>query len=213
MAAFNIRVAVDLNGKFTYTADGIPDASSIRPRNGDTVSWSVTLAGMPIAFQVEFPGFSPFDQDVRMVRSLFLQTQPLTVNLPKYYHGNQVFKYTVTLANGWSDDPVVQPVPSDGLLGYAVNFINLSVDNQGNLVLDQPNANFAQGEVTWRWAAGFLPDDFTVTFTNPPWLPAQATSQNQILALNMQTVGGPVAYSVQTLHLGLSNNNATLQIH
>jgi len=211
--AYHIRVAVDLAGNFKYTADGIPDASYIRPKNGDTITWSVTLAGMPVPFQVEFPEFSPFSQGVGVVRSLYQETQPLTVNVPSYYRGNQVFKYSVAISNGWSDDPVVEPVPSDGLFTDAVDVITLSIDGQDNLLVAPANATYPHGAVTWQWAVGSIPDDFMVTFTNPPagW-PLQTTSQNYLLALNMQNPGGPVAYAVQTLHIGLSNGNASLQI-
>lgn len=210
--AYHIKVAVGLDGTFKYTADGINDASTLRPNNTDTITWSATLAGIPVPFQVEFPGFSPFAQGIRVVRSALFQTQPLTVSLPSYYHGNEVFKYTVTIANGWSDDPVVQPVPSDGLISVlAASFLNLSVQN-GALTLDHLNVQYPAGEVTWQWVQGSLPDDFTVTFTNPPagW-PAQATSQNYILALYLPASGGAITYTIQTLHLGLSLANASLQ--
>src|ERR1700722_18821853 len=95
--AYHIKVNVDLHGKFTYTASGIPDASTIRPRNNDTIVWSVTFGGFPISFQVEFPGYGPFGAINRVVRSVLGATPPQTVNVPSYYKGNMVFKYTVTI--------------------------------------------------------------------------------------------------------------------
>ena len=206
LTAYNIEVDVDLYGNFRYSANGIPDASSIRPHNGDTISWSVKLGGIPVPFQVEFPGFGPFGMAGRVVRSMFQRTAPLTIAVPKYYHGNLVFKYTVTIANGWSDDPDVEPVPSDGVDKTAgTQVISLSIDNNtGALVLDNLDATFVKGEVTWKWATAPL-DDFTLTFKTPPtgW-PPQTNSQSQRIALDLETRGLSQPYTIQTLHLGLS---------
>jgi hypothetical protein len=210
---YHIEVAVDINGKFTYTANG-QDASTLRPKNTDTISWSATLLGIPAPFQVEFSGFSPFDQGIAVVRSPFHQSAPLTVNVPKGYHGNQVFKYRVTVANAWSDDPIVEPVPSDGRLPDGLNaaqVVTLTVDDSGLVTLSPSPASFAKGEVTWQWDPGSRADDFTMIFTNTPpgWLPLQATSQAHILALNLQTAtpgGQPVTCSLQTLNTGASGS-------
>ncbi|HTX36843.1 MAG TPA: hypothetical protein VME43_17560 [Bryobacteraceae bacterium] len=208
-----VKVAVDNNGNFTYTANGISDASSLRPNNGDTISWSATLNHNPVAFQVAFAGFAPFQGGTGVVRATSQPTTPLTVNLPSFYNGNLVFKYTVTIANGWSDDPIVEPVPSDGIFTLGVNpqVITLSIDSD-DLIVNPPDADFTAGEVTWQWAPGSLTDDFTLTFDDPPdgW-PLSATSENAILALNLQATGSS-DYTIQTLHFGLSNDESSLTI-
>jgi len=202
--AYHIRVDVEADGSFKYSADGIPDASSIRPRIGDTIAWSAKFMGIPTPFQVDFPGFGPFGAVNQVVRSLFQTTKPLTVAVPSYYHGNLVFKYTVTIANGWSDDPDVEPVPSDGVAPEDITqVISLSIVG-GNLTLDNPNASFSEGEVAWKWAQTPL-DDFSVTFDAPVpagW-PPQTDSQAQRITLNLQTAGSQ-SYTLQTLNLGLS---------
>jgi hypothetical protein len=203
--AYHIRVDVDAAGNFKYTADGIPDASSIRPHNGDTLVWSAKFMDIPVPFQVDFPGFGPFGGMNQVVRSMFQTTKPLTVKVPSFYHGNLVFKYTVTIANGWSDDPDVEPVPADGLDATDVQVVSLSIDNAtGSLVLSNPNASFSKGGMSWKWTPPAY-DDFSITFDPqvPPGWPAETTSQAQKIALDLETAGSQT-YTLQTLQLGLS---------
>jgi hypothetical protein len=210
--AYVIDVSVGLDGTFRYSTPGFPDASSIRVCNGDTLSWSAKLGGAPVSFQVEFPGFNPVGVVGQVVRSIFPATKPLTVALPSIYHGNLVFPYTVTVANGWHDDPVVVPVPSDGFIQVdSERVISLSIDNTGNLVLDDPNASLSKGLVTWQWAGKAL-DDFSLTFQTPPagW-PSPTSSQSQQIALDLEKTGYS-PYTIQTLNLGLATNGATLTI-
>jgi hypothetical protein len=203
-----IDVNADAHGNFTYLVNGKTDGSSIRPKNGDTVSWSATLMGFPVPFQVEFSGFSPFGPGNLVTRSLFQSTSPLTVNVPPYYHGNLVFKYTVTLANGWSDDPDIIPVPSDGVLPTAAdypNVISLSIDSSYALALDKPNASYGVGEVVWQWSTTPPLDDFSLTFDDkvPTGWTSPADSQAQKIALDFETTGSQ-NYTIQTANLGLS---------
>ncbi len=216
--AYLIKVAVDLYGNFTYTADGIPDASIIRPLIGDTISWAVTWNGIPVPFQVEFPGFGPFAGGVLVTRSTFLPTTPLTVFVDSHDPNlNFAFKYTVSTINGWSDDPIVVPVPSDGLNpldNLKIQMITLSVQN-GNLTLTPEEASFDPGEVScWQWAAGQTKDDFTITFIDPPtgWPTSASSGGAKMITLNLQAAGDDVAYTLQTLHLGLSNDDGTVTI-
>lgn len=203
---YHVEVNVDSKGNFQYTANGV-DAKTIRPRNTDKVSWSVKLGGIPVPFQVEFPGYGPFGIGNRVARSLFGATDPLTVSVPNYYHGNLVLKYTVTLPNGWSDDPDVVPVLSDGLdpLSLDTNVVLLSVDLQGNLVLNPPDASYAKGEVAWKWA-GDPQDDFTLKFAAPVpagWPPV-TQSQSYRIALDLETPATAEKYTIETPNLGLS---------
>jgi hypothetical protein len=167
---------------------------------------------VPVAFQVEFPRYGPFSEGIRVVRSLFQETQPLTVGLPRHYNRNLAFKYTVTIANGWSDDPIVQPPPpNDGFIiqttSTSTNVITLSVDaTTGVLSVSPLSPSFPAGAVTWQWATGSNPadiDDFTVTFADSSLGTGQETSNGGVLALNLKA-GGPVGYTVQTLDTGLS---------
>ncbi len=202
--AFLVEVTVGLDGSFTYSAPGIPDASTIRLINGDTISWFAKMLGIPVPFQVEFSGFNPFGAVGQVVRSPFGPTTPLTVALPSFYRGNLVFKYTVTAHNGWSDDPVVVPVPSDGLINtFGDQAISLSIDHTGSLVVNPTPASFNKGIVTWEWAGQAL-DEFSLTFKTPPsgW-PGQTNSQSQEIALDLETAGTS-DYTIQTLTLGLS---------
>src|SRR6266496_4046149 len=86
---FPIEINVDTFGNFTYKANGA-DASSIRPHNGDKISWSARLGGIPIPFQVEFTGYSPFGFKTKAIRGLFGATDYHTVAMPNSYHGNLV---------------------------------------------------------------------------------------------------------------------------
>jgi len=200
-----ITVNADGNGNFTYTAPGIPDASSIQPVTGDTISWVATWNRIPVPFQIGFPGASPFGPAIRVIRSLGGRTSPQTVSVPNYYQGNLVMKYTVTLPNAWSDDPDVEPVPSDRSLlsTAAAQVIGLSIDNTGTLVVASGMQPFSKGIVTWAWTNQNQAEDFVVTFTPAVtgW-PQQASSQAQKLALNLETAGSG-QYMIQTVYSGL----------
>lgn len=215
--AYLIKVAVDSYGNFAYTADGIADASIVHPTVGDTISWSLTWNGIPVPFQVEFPGFGPFAGGVRVVRSAFLPTTPITVSVPSFYNLNFAFKYTVSTVNGWSDDPIVVPVPSDGIIiaVAGAQVITLNVDNNGILTLNPTDASFSKGEVTWQWAAGTqFPVDFTVTFDStkkpPSWPPSASSNGAQMVTLNLQEAGNSVPYTL-TPQVG-SSSYGTLTI-
>lgn len=206
-----IEVNADIHGNFEYLVNGAAGGASIRPHVGDTISWKATLMHLPISFQVEFSGFGPFGPGNQVVRSLFQKTKPLTVTVPKYYHGNLVFKYTVTLGNGWSDDPDIVPVPSQ-LLGDVAQVISLSIDNNtGMLLVDPSDAQFVKGEVSWEWAGTPL-DDFSVTFdkTVSGWPPA-ASSEAKKITLDLETAGYST-YTIQTSNLGLSSLGNKLTI-
>jgi hypothetical protein len=203
--AHHIEVNVDFAGNFTYSASGIPDASSIKLSNGDTLDWSAKLMGVPVPFQVEFPGFGPFGPGKRVIRSMFGTTPPLTAALPSYYRGNLVFEYTVSIANGWSDDPDVETVPANPDNIVTTQTVSMTIYN-GTLALDkQDTPGFIKGLVKWDWAGTPL-DDFTLTFDAlglPTGWPLSTNSQSEKLVLNLSTAGSQ-AYTIQTLNLGLS---------
>jgi hypothetical protein len=201
--AYNIDVNVDpITGKFVYVLENTDIvARSIRPHNGDTVSWRVRLGGMPVAFQVEFGLFNPFGPGNGIIRSLFGRSQPVTVNLPKGYQGNLAFEYCVSIPTGWSDDPDVEPVPSDGIDPdqEVPHIISLSIVN-GALTLSNPAASFSPGLVEWRWADVAI-DNFTLTFLAPlpsPWPTTTGPLRRIVLSLPVPTPPGAHKYRIDT---------------
>jgi len=201
--AFNIDVDIDVAGAFTYVLAGsTTPAKSIRPNNGDTVSWRVRLAGLPVPFQVEFDVFNPFGPGKGVIRSLFGRSDPVTVNLPNGYNGNLVFQYRVSTVNGWSDDPDIQPVPSDGIIFPNVvppTTILLSIVN-GVLTLSSPDLSLPAGEFEWKWSGPAI-DDFNLTFDPKvsPW-PTSTDSAEQRIALRLKvpTTAGKHPYVIET---------------
>jgi plastocyanin len=202
--AYRIDVNIDVDGEFTYTVNGFEDARRLQVRNGDTVSWTAKMLGKPVPFTVEFPDFSPFGITKRVVRSFLGPTVPQTVALAPLYHGNLVFKYTVTLENGWYDDPDIVPVPSDGVdTTLSSQHICLTVDS-ASLGLNPEDAQFAKGGVQWGWAGKPL-DNFTLTFDDPVpdgW-PEQTDSESEVIILDLETPGSQY-YAIDTHHLGAS---------
>jgi hypothetical protein len=125
-----------------------------------------------------------------------------------HYQGNLVFKYIVTLANGWYDDPVITPVPADPLIGTTTSaqIILLSVDNTGNFTITPPVTPIVKGRVAWQWDTNSAyTDDFVLTFAAkvPYGWPPATNSQAQIVVLNMQTPGTD-GYTINTVNTGLS---------
>jgi len=207
--AYLIKVSVDRNGNFTYTANGKKGAENFRPKLGDTISWVVTLhRKKKTAFQVEFPGIAPFDGGVRTLRSASKPTAPQTVALLPHYQGNLIFKYTVTVSHGWYDDPVIGPVPADPVMNTALDdqVILLSADNKGNLTITPPAMPLSKGPVVWQWDKNSAyTDDFVLTFKAPVpsgWPPV-TNSQARTIALNLLTAGSD-AYTINTVNTGLS---------
>jgi hypothetical protein len=211
--AYLIHVNADVSGNFTYTVNGNPSDGRIQPNIGDTISWQATWMNLPTAFQIQFTTLGPFGGASRVQRSLFGPTSPATVALPPNYRGNLIFEYTVTLANGWSDDPDVEPVPHDGIAqDMNVQCVLLSLIN-GELVLTPSAADFSKGVVNWRWDPGQnFKDAFTLTFTTPPLVPKGwpqgAQSQSGEIALNLPASNGVVNYTIDTATLGVSGGGS-----
>ena len=201
-----VKVAVDKKGNFTYTLGSGGDASSlITRRQGDTVSWSVRYRGKRVPFQIEFAGTGPFGFADRVIRSSGKDSSPLTVNVPDSYEGNYVMEYRVTLENGWSDDPDVVPILSDGTNGLvAPTIVTIAEDGRGGLTLSPPAASASMGSpVLWKWA-GTPKGEFTLTFDDPPpgW-PVTTASSSQQIALTFPVAGKDEAYAIKL-------NNSTL---
>jgi hypothetical protein len=104
------------------------------------------------------------------------------VQFPTNFQGSRLCKYTVTLSNGWSDDPDVVPVPPDTLPRpfdapqIVVCLIAWHLDNGTITGIDlTPNnvASRAYQPVDWKWADSqpAPTQDFTLHFDNqvPGW--------------------------------------------
>lgn len=102
------------------------------------------------------------------------------------YSGNRILKYTVTLGNGWSDDPDIVPSPGDPVLGgqdfYPSGIITwVDPSTQKDIYLNRTDmtADATDGggtaAVSWSWQGG-QPNmqPFSVQFTGsiPPGWPA-----------------------------------------
>jgi hypothetical protein len=101
-----ILVEVDSNGKFTYInyQTGKPLIRDLlRLKRGSLLSWLVRLNGETVPYQVSFPNFSPFGPR-RAIRCTGGLSVPVEVKTGISGLG---MKYTVSLANGWSDDPEI----------------------------------------------------------------------------------------------------------
>jgi len=204
---YQIEVLVDHAGEFTYRLAGTgEDATTIKPKNGDMVSWCVKWMHVLVPFQIEFETFNPFGFERRVMRSLAGWTAPAQVDLPSYYSGNMVFKYTVSTVNGWSDDPDVEPVRSDGLvIGVAPQVVKLEIIDS-RLTLSPNPARYMRGLVEWSWRGGAR-DDFKLEFTPKVegW-PEGADSRAQRILLPLPYLPespGRHMYKIVTVNMGL----------
>jgi hypothetical protein len=218
-AEFDIHVDVKKDGSFHYTLKGGADAYTIRPFNNDTVRWIVRVRGRKEPFTIEFPDFSPFGVHNKVFRSFGGYTAPATVNVSPFYRGNLAMKYNVTLTNGWSDDPDIVPIPSDGLADDR-EIINppilLSVGGDG-LVISPPRMEMVAGIVIWKWDDGVPEssrDDFDLQFNPKPpahlpagWPGTGSTNGTQQLYLNLPK-GDNTPYTITTENMGLSANSS-----
>jgi hypothetical protein len=214
-AQFDIYVVVKKDGSFHYTLEDGSEASTIRPFNNDTVRWTVKVRGCKEAFTIEFPDFSPFGVHNKVFRSFGGFTAPATVNVSPFFRGNLAMKYNVTLTNGWSDDPDIVPIPSDGLAEdrEIVNPPILLSIGEGGLVISPPRMEMVAGVVIWQWDDGVPEsnrDDFDLEFNprTPADLPAgwpgsASTNGTQEIYLNLPK-GGNTPYTITTENMGLS---------
>jgi len=113
-----ILISLDAQRNFQYKDlfDG-SEAHTLKLINGDILSWVLDAAIQPRSFQIDFDVVNPF----HIGRAVSLRGLDYVVSPPvKFratYQGNRHLKYTVTLGNGWQDDPDVVPVPEDATLG------------------------------------------------------------------------------------------------
>jgi len=207
---FKILIGVNSNREFTYKElySG-NDASSLTVVNGDQITWVLDLAIPERAFQLDFDIINPF----QLFRTVSLRDHghiaAETVNFPRGYVGNRQLKYSVTLGNGWHDDPVVVPVENDGgirgALALASNVLIQWADLQYmNIVLNPASYTTSSGggniPITWNWNVG--PNDptppFSLLFTNPPngW---PNTEQDSDPAITLSLPAGSSPYTITTM--------------
>jgi|GEM_PF-5371983 hypothetical protein len=176
-----IRIHVDGQHKFHYTDlfDGSDASTGIRLIDGDQLAWVLDSSIESRTFQIDFGLINPFQNGVPIsLRGIDFIVSP-KVSFPAVFAGNRIVKYSVSLGNGWVDDPDVVPVPSDvvnprprGAANPADCLISWLDANEAAIQLDPApmtaNATNSGGYamVTWAWASKD-PEPFTLEFLAP----------------------------------------------
>jgi hypothetical protein len=159
-----IVISLDADNNFVYKDlfDGT-DASSLVLIKGDRLAWTLDSSISPQNFQVDFDVVNPFmrGRPVSLRGNGSITAPPLDFPFDSY-SGNRILKYTVTLGNGWFDDPDVVPSPGDpvatGLEFHPKGVIAwVDPNTQDAIMLTPPDmtadatdaGGFAQ--VTWVW--------------------------------------------------------------
>ncbi|MGD0773583.1 MAG: hypothetical protein ABSC05_12245 [Candidatus Solibacter sp.] len=176
-----IRIHVDGQHKFHYTDlfDGSDAAHGIRLIDGDQLAWVLDSSIAPHTFQIDFDLINPFQNGLPIsLRGIDFIVSP-KVSFPAVFAGNRIVKYTVSLGNGWVDDPDVVPVPSD-----VVNLRPLDAPSPADCLISWVDANEAaiqldpaamsanatnsggSAMVTWQWASK-VTKPFTLEFLDP----------------------------------------------
>lgn len=203
-----IRIHVDGQHKFHYTDlfDGADVSSGIRLIDGDHLAWLLDSSIAPRTFQIDFGLINPFHNGAPIsLRGIDFIVSP-KVAFPATFAGNRILKYTVSLGNGWVDDPDVVPVPSDVVnprpvdathpADCHISWVDASTEAAINLDPAAMSADATQSGglamVTWQWAPD-QPDTkpFTLEFLNPvnpvpdgwPKSPTDSTSVNPSIIL------------------------------
>jgi hypothetical protein len=178
----------------------------LRPDVGDFISWNVQRADRwktELPFQVELQSYLPIG--TRVIRSQGGRTAPYEVTLPENYMGNFVFKYSVATLNGWTDDPDIVPVQSDGsILVTSARTVDMYVNIDGVLTLDPSALTVALGEVNWTWSQPKQAEEFTLTFDKkiPGWPQAPLQSAGGQVVAKFRSPGESM-YRIVTQQSGL----------
>ena len=190
MAVYTILIEVDPD---TLTFDYIDlssdaDASNLVLTPGDRVIWALDPSMPERTFQIDFGVNNPFTlgQSISFRGSSLVMSA--AISLPSAYSRNRAFEYSVSLANGWHDDPkcMVVPEPPDPhsfsrlVETSTTTGIEWTDDTETAITLvpasspeDPIIATVAQGATTatviFQWAADRPdPQPFTVEFLDPP---------------------------------------------
>ena len=174
---FVIEIHVDRKRQFHYTdLETNTDASVLVLIDGDTVEWVLHGFIFPRTFQIDFGTSNPFQlgRSVSLRGNDSIMAPPLNFPFKTYPH-NRLMKYTVSLANGWSDDPDIVPAPGDPTL-HGDRFLPAGAitwydATQKQIVLTPANmtadatGNGGYAPVTWSWQADQPnPQPFSVQF-------------------------------------------------
>ena len=155
-----VRVNVE-NGHFDYADKQGEPAESIKVLPGDHLAWDVRLNGARTAFQISFKSLSPF-RKTKEIRSDGGMTTPIKVET---IHIDKGLPYTVTLPNGWSNDPEARVEGADGEVGPPKItsaedvVIEFEPDKNGNISID-PVSHVRKGWIEWRTFRG----EFEIVF-------------------------------------------------
>jgi hypothetical protein len=215
-----IRIHVDGQHKFHYTDlfDGSDAAHGIRLIDRDQIAWLLDSSIAPRTFQIDFDLINPFQNGLPIsLRGIDLIVSP-KVSFPAVFAGNRIVKYTVTLGNGWVDDPDVVPVPSDvvnprprGAVNPADCLISWVDANEAAIQLNpaamSANATNSGGSamVTWQWTAKQPdPKPFTLEFLAPipdgwPKSPTDSSTEDPSIILFLpKGLQAATAFSITT---------------
>ena len=196
---FEIEISLDKANNFLYKEHSSgKDATSIVVINDDQITWVLDRAIPERSLQIDFGNLNPFHLYTNVVLRGHGHVTSDPVSFSRTYPFNRQLKYTVTLGNGWSDDPDVVPVENDGglrkTLAVATDFAIAWTSNQFTAVALTPaelskSANGgATALVTWQWNVGANDPTppFTLVFANPVppgWPPSTDATPGITLSL------------------------------
>lgn len=185
MAAYRILIEVDpVTREFSYTNQLTgDDADGIVLVDDDLLVWLLDPSLPERTFQIDFGVLNPFQAGtpVSFRGSDFILSA--AVDLPENYIPTRKFKYSVSLGNGWKDDPTCFVVPDPpGGGGHHISALGLSPASTCNITFNAnetaisvDNANLRSplsGESTapvlWQWDPNqddTQPFTLTLTFT------------------------------------------------
>jgi len=175
-----ILIGVDDERNFYYTdLFDETDAHTLKLINGDMLAWVLDPSISPRTFQIDFGVVNPFHIGVPVsLRGIDYVVSP-KVKFRNTYQGNRHLKYTVTLGNGWVDDPDVVPVPEDATLGGLITPPHcdifwttpdeIAIDIDPKDLSIQSGGNPPLAEMVWRWRSDQVDiQPFTLEFAPDP---------------------------------------------
>jgi hypothetical protein len=191
------------SGTFTYLDKATRKINLQRlfPINGDTIEWTLDSPFKKQAFQISFSDLNPFDNGTPVSYRGNGGVLSPPVNFLETFMGSKLCKYTVSLSNGWVDDPDVVPVPADAGLHPNIPLVTAACEIRwivtngaiAGVELVPGTANMTSRihqPVEWKWASGqqFETEDFTVTFANP--VPKDCAASNDSTELDLVLTPG-----------------------
>lgn len=139
MADFTILIQVDPYTRvFKYVNSKGDDCGHFPIQNGDRLFWVLDPSITERTFQIDFGVLNPFHVGQAIsIRGADVAISP-NVNLPAKYVLNRRFKYSVSLGNGWTDDPTCQhyvgpPGPPDRTFTHVAELIAAATNATFNI--------------------------------------------------------------------------------